>query len=167
MQVKIWGISFFIWVTGSLVFTGCEKEKQGNDIQHVNTIQDGCFNIPGDQAEKKSVTNLEKPKFDTTFYFFKGDTIVFYVETSYYCCTPFTTNHEIKSDSIIMNIYDNCTPFKSPCYCYCTCNYSFEYMFKNLEPDKSYYYEVNLHAPDSKSPNTIGTGMVNLFSDAL
>jgi hypothetical protein len=130
----------FLFVGFIFLLVFCHKKDQESNpkivttINHLKTELGGCNINP----------NLYPSGQDSVIISFKNDTLNMLVGINYKCCTAFTTNCQIKNDTILAVLNDTCSNTNN--YCRCTCYYTSNFKFTNPK-NKEYPYKIMLNVP--------------------
>jgi len=132
------------------VFMGCEKI---GDLKISDAIKGGCFLDESGKGE--SLKNSWPEDKDTVTYQITGDNLEIFLGFNATCCGDFTSNSNIKGDSIIIDVettqIGNCN-----CICYYT------YNFKFAGNGKNYNYKITVDGDFTVYGNLVFTGKIRL-----
>ena len=145
-----------IVVSFSLIY--CQHEDTidyTGKITFIKTDLGGCNTHTKSASQKYDEVTPE----DVVNIKIKSDSIDVLVGLNYVCCAPFSTDCQIKSDSIFMSINDTCHYPDSVCYCYCSCYYTFNFKFLNTGNSK-YLYKIMLASPLENASKVIKEGTI-------
>lgn len=136
----------------------CQQEDvidyTGN-ITFVKTDLGGCNTHTKSSSQKYDEITPD----DVVTIKIESDSIDVFVGLNYVCCAPFSTDCEIKNDSILMSIIDTCHYPDTVCYCYCSCYYTFNFKFLNTGNSK-YTYKILLSSPLENASKIIKEGII-------
>jgi len=113
-------------------FFGCQKQndqdKKPDNAKFTKTIPGGCA---------VDTVNHKDIGIDTVYYTLDNGDLNVFVGFNDECCLHFTTDSQIRNDTIFMNVIYIPGPV-----CGCLCYYTYNFFYTGI--DHSYYYVVNV-----------------------
>ena len=74
------------------------------------------------------------------------DSLKIFLGLNYICCAPFTADHAVQGDTLVLAARDTCPDPYTDCYCRCICYYTFNWTFAGGEEDLN-HLRVELYDP--------------------